>query len=176
MDMKVTPNKDYIADLGSLALVSRLRRLLHRLLAEGDRVYRALELEFKPKWFPVVHLLSRHSPLTLTEIARKLSVSHPSMIETVEELISAGLIKSRKSKQDARARELFLTNKGEKLLSDLEPVWEAFRFAGDKVNQEDGNDFLKAVGALERALDKSSMYDRIMTRLEEHSQPHRKRS
>jgi molecular chaperone GrpE (heat shock protein) len=58
-----------------------------------------------------------------------------------------------------------LTDKGKQLLSELLPVWDAFRAAGEAVNKEGGNDFLEAVGKLERALHSRSMYDRIMAKL-----------
>lgn len=160
------PHTDYLAKLGAVALASRLRRLLQRLHADGERVYRVLNFDFKPKWFPVLHLLSNRMPLTLTEIARLMCVAHPSSIETVDELISGGLVKSRKSNLDGRIRELSLTNKGKQLCSELLPIWDAFRIAGEEANKENGNDFLKAIGILEQALDRLSMYDRVMAQLE----------
>ena len=163
--MKSVNRTDYIAELGALALASRLRRVLHCLRSDGERVYRTLNIDFKPKWFPVLHLLSSHSPLTLTEIARPLSVAHPSSIETVDELLSAGLVSSRKSGADGRCRELSMTEKGIRLSSELQPVWDAFQAAGEAVIHEEGNDFLKAIGKLERALLRLSMYDRIMALL-----------
>lgn len=164
--MKETTRIDYLAELEALALASRLRRLLQRLHADGERVYRSLNVEFKPKWFPALHLLSNRSPLALTEMARLMCVTHPSSIEIVDELVSAGLVKSQRSDTDGRSRELSLTRRGEETCRDLRPVWEAFRIAGAEANAEDKNDFLKALGKLEQSLDRQSMYDRIMTRLE----------
>ena len=158
-------NGDYIFQLGALALASRLRRLLQRLHADGERIYQTLNTDFKTKWFPVLHLLSDRSPLALTEIAGLMGVSHPSMIETIDELAAAGLIQARQSDLDGRMRELSLTDKGRQLCHELRPVWGAFRAAGEEVNKEGGNDFLKAVGILEESLDQLSMYDRIMTHL-----------
>lgn len=160
------PKKDYISDLGALALASRLRRLLQRLHADGQRVYQELNTSFQPKWFPFLNLLSRRAPLTITEISKLMCVSHPSAIEVIQELISAGVIKSRISDRDRRSRELSLTRKGKQLCHDLAPVWNAFRVAGEEANKEGGNDFLKAVGTIEQSLDRLSMYDRIMAELE----------
>jgi DNA-binding MarR family transcriptional regulator len=167
---------DYIAELGAQALASRLRRLLQLLHRDGEQVYRSLNLDFKPKWFPVLHLLSTRSPLTLTEIARLLSVAHPSSIETVDELISAGLINSRKSDIDGRRRELSLTDRGKQLRRELLPVWDAFRVAGEAAIKEGENDFLGAVDKLERSLLKQSMYERIMAQLEKRTRQQEKRA
>jgi len=157
---------DYLVELKGVALASRLRRLLNQLHVDGERVYRELGLDFKPKWFPALHLLSQMSPLSMTEISRQMCMSHPSSIEIVNELIRAGLVKSRKSNLDGRYRELSLTNKGEQICEELRPVWDAFRVAGEEANVENGNNFLEALGKLESALEGLSMYERIMRQLQ----------
>ena len=43
----------------------------------------------------------------------------------------------------------------------LKQFWDAFEKAGDEVITDSGNDFLKALGKLEAAIDKKPMYDRI---------------
>jgi DNA-binding MarR family transcriptional regulator len=174
--MKDMRNSDYISELGVLALASRLRRLLQRLHADGELVYQTLNMNFKTKWFPVLHLLIDRSPLALTEIAGLMGVSHPSMIQTIDDLTTAGLIKTRQSDLDRRLRELSLTDKGRRLCHEVRPIWDAFRTAGEEVNTEGGNDFLKAVSKMERALDQLSLYDRIMTRLEVREEHNRKLS
>ena len=168
------PKTDYITELGALALASRLRRLLHRLQSDGEQVYRSLNLHFKPKWFPVLHLLLNRSPLTLTEISQLLSVAHPSSIEAVDELISAGLVDSRKSDSDGRCREISLTSEGKQLCNELLPVWDAFRVAGEEAISEGDNDFLEAVSKLERSLLNLSMYERIMAQLEKRTKQKKK--
>ena len=160
------PNTDFIAELGALALGSRLRKLLQRLQDDGDYVHRSLGLDFKPKWFPTIYLLSTQSPLTVTAVAKRLSMTHPSTIEIIDELISAGWIRSQKSNRDGRSRELTLTQKGLKLCREMQPLWNAFRVAGEAINKDYGNDFLKAVGLVERALDRESLFDRVMAAID----------
>ena len=41
-------------DLGGLALGSRLKRLSDRLYRGVARIYRELDVEMEPRWFPVV--------------------------------------------------------------------------------------------------------------------------
>ncbi|UCD95074.1 MAG: MarR family transcriptional regulator [Candidatus Zixiibacteriota bacterium] len=156
---------DYIDQLGTLALVSRLRRLLNRMLAEGEKVYKSLDIDFVVSWFPIFHLLAYRSPLMLTDIAKALGMAHPSVIEVTDEMIRRGFIKSRKSEDDRRCRHLSLTPKGKKTISKLEPVWEAFRQAGEEINKESGNNFLEAIKKLELAMERRSMYERITIRL-----------
>lgn len=162
----VMAKTDYIANLGPLALVSRLRRLLNRMVADGERVYREMDFTFKVKWFPVLHLLNKRSPMALTRIAETLDMAHPSIIEVSDDMIREGLLVSRKSTSDRRRRELALTANGRRLCVRLRPVWKAFKQAGDEVNTELGNNFLESLKKLETSMEAQSMYDRICSRLD----------
>lgn len=156
---------DYFDQLGSLALASRIRRLLNRLLAQGEQVYRSQKIDFAVSWFPIFHILANRSPMTITEIANALGMAHPSVIEVTDEMINKGFVSSRKSREDKRRRLLSLTGKGEKTVARLEPIWEAFKQAGDEICAESGNDFMGSMAKMERALDRLSMYERITERL-----------
>ena len=156
---------DYLGGLGALALASRIRRLLYHLQADGTRVYLDLGLEFKPKWFPVFRLVAERSNATTMELAHALDMAHPSVIAIVEELVERGWVASCQGKEDRRRRELDLTPEGWRAHAELEPVWRAFAEAGHEVTHESGNDFLAALAALEAAIERRSMYERIMERL-----------
>ena len=156
---------DYFDQLGTLALASRLRRLLNRLLGDGEKVYRSQKIDFAISWFPIFHILANRSPLTLTEIANALGMAHPSVIEVTDEMIKKGFVGSRRSREDRRRRNLFLTKKGEKTVARLEPIWKAFKQAGDEICGESGNNFLESIMKMEQALDRRSMHERIIARL-----------
>jgi len=157
--------KDYIEELWTLALASRLRRLLNRFLADGEKVYRNLGLDFKVKWFPVLHLLVNHSPMILTDIAAALGMAHPSIIEVTDDMIKRGLLISQKSRSDRRKREFRLSKKGGRMCDKLKPVWIAFRRAGDEITNEFDNNFMESIKKMEMAMDRQSMYERIMVHI-----------
>ena len=167
----MTTKPDYIDQLGTLALGSRLRRLLNRMLAEGEKVYKSLDIDFGVSWFPIFHLLAYRSPLMLTDIAKALGITHPSVIEVTDEMIRRGLVRSQQNDDDRRCRHLSLTAKGKRAVSKLEPIWEAFWQAGEDINSESGNDFLEAIKKVERAMDRRSMYERITARLKQYKPP-----
>lgn len=157
---------DYLRELGALAIASRLRRLLGRLGRDGMAFYRDQGVSFQIRWFPVFHLLSKHAPMSVTEIAEALSLTHPAVVQVVGALKSHGLVASTRSPTDGRRRVLELTSKGQTLLATVEPLWEAFREAGEALVSEHGNDFLGALEEIEAALDRKPMYDRITERLD----------
>ncbi|UCC78878.1 MAG: MarR family transcriptional regulator [Candidatus Zixiibacteriota bacterium] len=142
-----------------------MRRLLNRLLGDGQKVYRSQKIDFAVSWFPIFHILANRSPMTLTEIANALGMAHPSVIEVTDEMIKKGYVESRRGREDRRRRHLFLTKKGEKTVARLEPIWEAFKQAADEACGEYGNDFWESIRKIEQALDERSMYERIVARL-----------
>ena len=156
---------DYLNQLGAMALASRLRRLLNRLLSDGEKVYRSRKIDFNISWFPIFHILADNSEMTLTEISRALGMAHPSVIEVTDEMARKGYVGSRKGVKDKRRRYLYLTEKGKRVVLKLEPIWEAFREAGEEACEEAGNDFLGSLGKFEQAIDRLPMFDRIISRL-----------
>lgn len=136
------------------------------MVADGEKIYRSLDFTFKVKWFPVLYLLAERGPMSPTAIADSLEVAHPSTIEVTEDMIGEGLLTSERCDTDRRRRELSLTAKGRRLVAELEPVWRAFREAGDEINSEGGNDFLGSIAKMESAMADRSLYERIMSRLD----------
>jgi DNA-binding MarR family transcriptional regulator len=157
---------DFLIELGDLALASRLRRLLFRLHRDGVRVYEDLGVEFKPKWFPVFHLVALRPRIGMSDIAGTLHMTHPSVIEIVNDLVRHGQLETRQSREDRRRWELRLTAKGRRTRKRLEPVWRAFAAAGGEVASEGNNRFLASIEKVERALDRCSLHERILSRLE----------
>ena len=51
---------DLIRKLGPLAFASRLKRLSERLMKDVALVYKDLNVDFQPRWFPVLYLLDLH--------------------------------------------------------------------------------------------------------------------
>ena len=157
---------DYIEELGTLALASRLRRFIDKLTKDGTRVYESQAFEFEVRWFPIFHLLSHHSPLTIMQIAEALGLAHPSVIETTDEMAGRALVTSHRDDADKRRRLLSLTKEGKNLAAQLIPVWKAFREAADEVFREAGCDLLDSIRKVENVLEQKTFYERIVERLD----------
>jgi len=116
-------NPDIFAELGILALVSRLRRLTETMTAEGQALYDGLGVAFKPRWFPAFYALSRCSPLAVGELARSLGMTHTAVAKLAGEMIRAGLVRiAPDTRRDRRRRHYSLTAEGRRMAVRLEPV------------------------------------------------------
>ena len=156
---------DYIKNLDSLALASRLRRVLDEIQRQGKRVYSELGLDFEIRWFSIFHFLANNSESTITGIAHSLNLQHPSVVQVVNEMIEQGLLQSKTDSRDRRRRQVSLTPKGRRLLKKLQPIWKAFEDAGKEIVIEFDNDLIGAIDKFESALTRLSLYDRILIKL-----------
>jgi len=161
---------DYIKDLDSLALVSRLRRLLDELQRQGKRIYADLGIDLEIRWFAVFHFVANNPGSIITDIARSLHLRHPTVIQAVNEMTKKGLLQSKSDSMDRRRRKVSPTPEGRKLFEKMQPVWKAFEDAGREIQKEGNNNLLRAIDKFEFALEKRSMYDRILFKLKLHKE------
>ena len=151
-----------IEKLAELALASRLRRLNDVFMQDTERIYRNLNLEFEPKWFPVFYLLSEKSPLSIMAISEELGVSHPGVIQIIKELEKSGLVFSEKDASDNRKRMVALSEKGLEMLPRLQLVWKAIIDTNLKTLQSQTHNLLYAIEEMEELLKEKNQYQRIM--------------
>ncbi len=153
--------EDFIRDLGELALGSRLKRLLERLNGDISQFYGLLGIDFKARWFSVLYLLGRQSPMTITGIAGKIGFTHPAVNKIVAQMSKAGLVVSSRYDMDKRKRLVDLTSKGRDIYKQLTPVWNTARGAVADLLTESGGGLLESIDRIEHTLDERSLYRRM---------------
>ncbi|HTF05725.1 MAG TPA: MarR family winged helix-turn-helix transcriptional regulator [Bacteroidia bacterium] len=150
-----------IDDLGPLAVAARLQRLADIIRSDGAIVYQAHDIDFHPKWFPVVYVLHKKGPTSVVDLAAEVGIAHPSVIQLVKELEAKKLVKSSSDKTDGRRRLLSLTPAAVKLIKEMEPVWEKIRTAVTGLVDTENN-LMKAMEETEERLKTETFYHRVM--------------
>lgn len=156
---------DLFAELGHLALASRLKRLGELLQAQVSDVYAEQAESFRARWFPVLIALSRTSPLSIVQLAAILGLTHTAVAQIAQEMEGQGLIGSQQDPRDGRRRLLVLTAEGKVTIARLQPLWEEVRAATAELVAESGHDLLAAVAAVEERLSARPMDDRLRARI-----------
>ena len=156
---------DFIEELGTLALGTRIKNLSELLMRDVSRIYKDQDVDFKPRWFTLFQLIIRKTEISVTEIAKELKQTHPAVVQVVNSLEKKRLITTRKDKTDQRKRLVRLTKKGKKLAEDLSPVWEAVHQAAQEILAESEPDLLSNIAKVEKALKQKSTYQRIKEKL-----------
>jgi len=159
---KMADSEDYSRGFGGEALAARLRRVSERLDRDGARVYAARGIRFEQRWYGVLRQLVEHDrPMGVGEIAAILRITHVSVSEASRSMEKAGLIVSRASAEDGRRRLVELTQAGRAMVAQLTPLWEAFNAAARELDAEAG-EIVRLLDQLDDALDRRSMFERIM--------------
>jgi len=152
---------DFIRELGVLALGSRLARLLERMNRDISEFYRVIGADFEARWFTIIYLLGRQSPMRITDIAGRLGVSHQAVKKQARHLTGAGLIRSFQGREDRRERLYCITDKGEETIADLTDVWGKIGEVVTRLTAAPSKSLLESVEAVEKRLDRKSLLRRL---------------
>lgn len=158
---------DYTSSQGAAAIGGRLRRLSERIDHDATRLYAENGFRFEQRWFGVLNQLVLSGPMSVGELAAALGISHASVSQTRQSLEKAGLTSREPDRHDARSHKLHLTRAGQKLAGRLTPLWDVLNEVAVELNEEAG-DVVAALEALEAALNRLSLYERVVERLAAH--------
>lgn len=148
-----------IDESGILAISTRLQRLADTLRKDGVLIYKANNIDFEPKWFPVIYTLHFKSVLSVVELANEIGYTHPSTISLLKELEKEKLIRSKKDKADERKRLVLLTAKGQELVERMHPIWTIIKAAAAELTDTQNN-IMKAIDEVEEQIGLQSFFAR----------------
>jgi DNA-binding MarR family transcriptional regulator/N-acetylglutamate synthase-like GNAT family acetyltransferase len=153
---------DFYSRTGKMALGSRLRRLSEQITEEATALYNLYKVDLQPRWFPVFYsLASAGGEMTITDIAREIGHTHPSVSQIVREMAARGYVTERKGAADGRKNFVVLSPSGQELREKIQPQIDDVTAAIDKAMKETHHDLWKAIGEWEFLLEQKSLFDRV---------------
>ena len=154
--------RDVLAEMGYLALGSRLKRLAERMQADATKVFADRGLPIQGTHFPLLAALTTYGPLSVTEAVEAVGISQPAVTRIHNALQKLGITTTSRVKGDNRQKLIRLTAKGEVLLEELKAdLWPQVRRAAQGLCEGEATDFLSWITRLETALQDRSLHDRI---------------
>ncbi len=148
-----------------MTFASRLKRLGDRLKTEATKLYHSYGVEFNDSWFLVAFALSRKEGLSVNDIAEALGISHAAVSQMYGAMERKGLLTVREDENDGRRRLLSLTDAGRDAVEKLEPIWNAVGESTDELLASTGQDVMRTIAAIEKALDRKNLYERVKENL-----------
>ena len=101
----------YLAEVGVLALGSRLRAVSEQLYAVADEVYATHGIGLEARWFPVLRTIHDRGPQSVGELAKAAGLTHSSISQLASRLTKDDWLTAVPGRDDRRVRELALTQK-----------------------------------------------------------------
>jgi N-acetylglutamate synthase-like GNAT family acetyltransferase/DNA-binding MarR family transcriptional regulator len=153
---------DSIRKVGYLAGATRFRRIGEKLQSDGDKIYAALDIDFKASWFATYHtLLEADQPLTMQDITASIGFTHITVKNIVRELEEHGIVKIKPNPLDARSKHVTLTSKGTHLSEKLNPVWQSISKTLEQLLTGGHPDFINIINRIEKDIEKKPLSQRI---------------
>ncbi|CAN5340245.1 GNAT family N-acetyltransferase [soil metagenome] len=144
---------DIIAELGSVFLGSRLKRLAERLQGDAARIAAAAGLPVQPSQMPLLSVLDRHGSVTVGEAVDLLGISQPAVTRILSRLVVLGLVETSRAHRDQRQKSMALTPQGAAVMARAKAVlWPVTASAVADLGPGVAEALLDHVATIERAL------------------------
>ncbi|WPU91370.1 GNAT family N-acetyltransferase [Mucilaginibacter sabulilitoris] len=152
---------DFFNQVGKLAIGSRLRMLTEKITEDAAQIYKLYDIEMNPKWFPVFYVLSQDEAKTITDIAREIGHSHPSVSKIIREMVKHGLVTEKKDKADGRRNMVSLSAKGKIITEKIKDQYADVNQAIEQLSAQTSNDLWNAIAEWEYLLEQKSLLQRV---------------
>jgi DNA-binding MarR family transcriptional regulator len=142
-----------------------LRLLQAAMDADIARIYAEAQIDgLKPSF--VMELLRLHAkgPMTITELAGSVQLTHSAVSQKVAAMRAAGLIRTTAG-ADARSKKVTLTARARRITGRLAAEWRATEAAIAEIEAEIPYPLSRVVTDIEEALRRKSFHDRIAEKL-----------
>jgi len=106
------------------------------------------------RWSTMVYLQRGGEGLTQRELAHLMAIENPTLVRLLDSLEEQGLIERRPCKRDRRARRLYLTNAGERFMSDLNERGNVLR--DEMLKGIEDKDLAAALRVFERVMENAA--------------------
>jgi DNA-binding MarR family transcriptional regulator/N-acetylglutamate synthase-like GNAT family acetyltransferase len=154
--------RDVLAEMGYLALGSRLKRLAERMQADATKAFADRGIPVQATHFPLLAALTTYGPLSVTEAVEAVGISQPAVTRIHNSLQKLGLTRTAPVKGDNRQKQIRLTPKGEALIEDMKhDIWPHVRRAAQALCEGPDTDILGQIARLEEGLQSRPIHLRI---------------
>lgn len=152
---------DFYQRTGKMALGSRLRRLSERMTEQAAGIYDLYQVDLQPKWFPVFYSLSATEEKSITDIAKEIGHTHPSVSQIVREMAARGYVLEKKGEEDGRKNFVQLSPAGRDLREKMQAQLDDVTSAIEKAMTETHHDLWKAIAEWEFLLEQKNLLRRV---------------
>jgi DNA-binding MarR family transcriptional regulator len=135
--------------------------------ADIARIYAEARIDgLKPSFVKELIRLHLHGPMTITELAESVQLTHSAVSQKVAAMRTAGWVRTTTG-ADARSKKVTLTAKAKRVVDRLAAEWRATEAAVAEIEAEIPYPMTKVVRDIEEALRRKSFHDRIAEKLAE---------
>lgn len=141
--------------------------LTDKVTEDGAQIYQLYDIDMQPKWFPVFYALTKDKEKTITELAKEIGHSHPSVSKIISEMLKKGYVKESKDKADGRRNVVSLSEMGMEISAKIEDQLIDVNAAVEEISAQSQNNLWEAIGEWEFLLEQKTLLRRVMEKKKE---------
>ncbi|MGN8056553.1 bifunctional helix-turn-helix transcriptional regulator/GNAT family N-acetyltransferase [Pedobacter sp. 22163] len=158
---------NFFEQTGKVAIGSRLRMLTDKVTEDAAQIYKLYNIDMQPKWFPVFYALAQDKEKTITELAKDIGHSHPSVSKIISEMLKKGYVKEGKDKTDGRRNVVSLSLAGIEISKKIEDQLIDVNAAIEEISAQSQNKLWEAIGEWEFLLEQKTLLRRVVEKKKE---------
>ena len=152
---------EFFNQAGKMAIGSRLRMLTEKITEDAAQIYKLYDIDMNPKWFPVFYVLSAGETKTITDIAKEIGHSHPSVSKIIREMAKHRLVVEKKDKDDGRRNMVSLSPIGKEITTKITDQYADVNHAIEQLTSQTQNNLWKAIEEWEFLLEQKTLLQRV---------------
>ena len=137
-----------------------LRHLIELLDGAVEQTYRDAQLDYRPRYTPVLRCLAAMGPASIKDVARHAGITHSAASQTVAQMARVGLVEAQRG-TDLRQQIVSLTPRAAAMIPELERIWRAVNEAAGDLDAELAFPLSRLVEEAISAIERQSFRARI---------------
>jgi len=114
-------------------------------------------------WLKLFHTIKSGRNINVQYLADTLHISHPAVVQLFNQLSKSGYVRSGKNGRDKRNTFLQLTEDGERIYNQIEPLMAEAENSLEHLLSETGYDIEDVITKLENALSNKKCFNRVVS-------------
>jgi DNA-binding MarR family transcriptional regulator len=142
-----------------------LRHLIEVLDGAVEEAYKDAELDYRPRYTPVMRALITIGPASIKDLAVHAGLTHSAASQTVAQMLRVGLVEAKRGR-DMRQQVVSLTTRAKNMVPVLQQVWEVVNETARELDAELVYPLSQVVEEAIVALERRPFSDRIAAKVE----------
>ena len=146
-----------------LSIGNRFKKLGESINAQVWEIFHWQKYDLDVKGWIAIKTIKSGRNINVQYLADTLHISHPAVVQLFNQLSKSGYVRSGKSDRDKRNTFLQLTEDGERIYNQIEPLMAEAENSLEHLFSETGYDIEDVITKLENALSNKKCFNRVVS-------------
>ena len=146
-----------------LSFGNRFKKLGESINAQVWEIFHWQKNDLDVKGWIAIKTIKRGRNINVQQLAETLHISHPAVVQLFKQLSKSGYVRSAKNDRDKRNTFFQLTEDGERIYNQIEPLMAEAENSLEHLLSETGYDIADVITKLENALSQKKCYSRVVS-------------